>query len=467
MNGAISGQMSLNYRIFKLSIPIVLANMLHSAYQLTDTFWVGRIGADAVAAVSVSFPIIFVLLSMGMGLTVAGTVLISQYWGKNDQQMIDFFTGQTFFVMAVISIIFSFLGYYFSAYIIELMGVDQKVAKDAIDYMQISFMGLFFMYSYITFQNILRGVGNVKTPFYIVLMTVLLNFIFDPVLIMGFGPIEAMGVKGAAWATVLTQAIASLIGFILLFRSNQGIGLKVKNLVPHIKHVKKILRLGAPASAEQSARALSMTLMTFLVAHFGTHSTAVFGIGIRILSFVIIPALGFSQATSTLVGQSIGAEDREGANNVAKRATLLIFLFLTLAGVLFFFGAKMTVEIFLPNAPDVILEGEKFIKIIALTFGFIGVQQVISGAFRGGGSTTLAMLLAVISLWVIRFPLAYILAYHTKLMVDGIWWAISISNLMAGILALLIFKNANWIRNLVEEEKIENKVIDEVMSDEL
>lgn len=461
-------QASITKSLLKLSIPIVMANTLHSAYQLTDTFWVGRLGADAVAAVSVCYPVIFVLLSLGMGFSVAGTVLISQYSGKRDQQMIDFVTGQTFFVMTFISLFFSVIGYYFSETVVEAMGVSGEVATQATTYMELSFLGLFFTYAYLTFQNILRGVGNVKTPFYIVLITVLLNFIADPLFIMGFGPIPPMGVGGAAVATIATQAIAAIIGTYFLMNGKHGIRLRLKNLVPNSKEIKRIIHLGTPAGAEQSSRGLSMTLMTFLVTGFGTHATAVFGIGIRILSFVIIPALGFSQATSTLVGQSIGAGNKAEAIAIGKRSITLITFFLTLAGVIMFLTSASIIKIFVPDSPDVISEGSEFVRIIALTFGFIGIQQVISGALRGGGNTTLAMLLAVVSVWVFRFPIAYFLAYHTRLGIDGVWWAFTSSNIIAGALSLIVFSRDSWIKNLVdEEEKIENKVIDEIMSEEL
>ncbi len=461
-------QDSITKSLLKLSIPIVMANTLHSAYQLTDTFWVGRLGAEAVAAVSVCYPVIFVLLSLGMGFSVAGTVLVSQYSGKGDQKMIDFVTGQTFFVMTIISLTFSAIGYYFSDVVVHAMGVSGEVATQAISYMEISFIGLFFMYAYLTFQNILRGVGNVKTPFYIVLITVLLNFIADPLFIMGYGPIPAMGVAGAAVATIATQAIAAIIGTYFLINGKHGIRLRLNNLVPNFNQIKKIILLGSPAGAEQSSRGLSMTLMTFLVTGFGTQATAVFGIGIRILSFVIIPALGFSQATSTLVGQSIGAGNKAEAIAIGKRSITLIAFFLTLAGVIMFMTSVPIIKIFVPDSPEVISEGSEFVRIIALTFGFIGIQQVISGALRGGGNTTLAMLLAIVSLWVFRFPIAYILAYHTKLQMDGIWWAFASSNIIAGALSIIVFSRSNWIKNLVDdEEKIENKVIDEIMTEEL
>jgi putative MATE family efflux protein len=448
--------------ILKLSIPIVLSNVLQSAYQLTDTFWVGRLGSDEVAAVSICFPIVFLLLSLGIGFSVAGTVLVSQYSGKKNQHMIDYVAGQTFFVMTVVSLLFSVLGYYSAGFIIDIMGVTGKVATDAIEYLEISFIGLFFMYAYLTFQSLLRGVGNVKTPFIIVFGTVVLNFFLDPIFIMGWNSFPAMGVSGAALATVITQGISAIIGIFILVSAKYGVTLRLSQLKPNWYQIKRIILLGSPASAEQSARALSMTLMTFLVTSFGANAIASLGLGIRILSFVIIPALGFSMATSTLVGKSIGAKDFEMAKNISIHSMVMIMISLTLIGIVFFFGAVPILRIFVPEAPDVIAGTDTFIKIMSLTFGLVGVQQVINGAFRGGGNTTLAMLLAIVTMWVCRFPLAYILAYHTTLKVDGIWWAFCISNIIAAIMAVMLFSRGRWIKELTDEdEKIETKIMSE------
>lgn len=454
--------------LLKLSIPIVFANVLQSAYQLTDTFWVGRLGAEEVAAVSICFPIIFVMLSLGMGFSIAGTVLVSQYSGFNDQKMIDHLASQTLSVMTIVSIILSVIGYYMSPQIVAIMGVSGVVANHAIEYLQISFIGMFFMYAYITFQNLLRGVGNVKTPFLIVLLTVILNFILDPIFIMGYGQIPAYGVKGAAYATIATQGISAILGIILLLGGKHGVRLLPKSLIPDISQIKRIIRLGVPASAEQSSRGLSMMFMTFLVAGFGTHAMAVFGIGIRILSFVIIPALGFAQATSTLVGQSIGAGNTEKAKDITTKSLWMMMGSLTVAGIILFAFSAPAIRIFVPDSPDVISAGSDFVRIIALTFGFIGIQQVVGGAFRGGGNTTLAMLLAIVSLWVFRFPIAYLLSMHTSLKLDGIWWSFTISNIIAGVVALIIFARGNWIKKLVsDEDRIERIIIDESMSEEV
>ncbi|MEJ2053940.1 MAG: MATE family efflux transporter, partial [Calditrichaceae bacterium] len=173
--------------LISLTVPIILANLLQTAYQLTDTFWVGRLGTDAVAAVSISFPIIFLTISLGSGLTVAGTIFVAQFKGKKDQQAVDHITSQTLFMVVIISSILAVIGYILTPAIIRLMGTESKVYAGAVSYLKISFIGMVFTFTYMAFQSLMRGVGDVKTPMYIVLGTVLLNLALDPLFIFGYG----------------------------------------------------------------------------------------------------------------------------------------------------------------------------------------------------------------------------------------------------------------------------------------
>jgi putative MATE family efflux protein len=318
--------------LITLAVPIIFANILQSAYQLIDTFWVGRLGQEAVAAVSISFPVIFLLISFGGGLAIAGTILVSQYEGKGDKRNVNYVSAQTMLMLLVISVFLTIIGYYASPGLMRLMGAEPDVFLGAVSYLRISFLGLIFMFAYFVFQSLMRGVGDVKTPMYLVFVTVLLNLVFDPLFIFGYGPIPGYGVSGAALATVGTQGIAAVVGIYILFSGKYGIKLSLKDMKPDINLINRMIRLGFPASIEQSTRALGLTVLTLLVASFGTVIVAAYGIGSRILSFVIIPALGLSMATSTLVGQNIGAGKVNRAEEVAKVSGWIGFISLTLVG---------------------------------------------------------------------------------------------------------------------------------------
>lgn len=446
--------MSLDTQLIKkillLSWPIVMANALQSAYQLTDTFWVGRIGASAVAALSLCYPIFFLLLSIGIGFSIAGSVLISQHKGAGDQRNIDYIASQAIGVMTIFGVLVSLLGYFGAEFIIDLIGVKGEVYEMATSYLKIAMIGMTFQYVYMSFQNTLRAVGNVHKPMNVVFITVMINFFLDPAFINGWGPIPAFGVDGAAYSTVFTQALSAIIGLITMFSGKERVQISLKDIVPVYKEFKRILFLAIPTSLEGSTRALSMNAITFLVAGYGNEAMAVFGIGVRILSFVVIPALGFSQACSVLVGNDVGRGDNDHAFKTARYGLWMIFIGLSFFGVLFFTFASLAVKTFVPYDQVVIESGAVFIRIFALTFGIVGLQQVANGVFRGAGNTMLAMIIAIVTLWVFRFPLAYILSHHTSLNEIGIWWSFSISNIGAGAIALIMYKRKDWVRRYVE-----------------
>ncbi|MEB2781725.1 MATE family efflux transporter [Algoriphagus sp. C2-6-M1] len=437
-------EVSIIRSLFTLAWPIIMANILQTAYQLIDTFWLGRLGANAVAAVSISFPILFLVLSLGAGLTLAGTVIVSQYKGANDKKMIDFTASQTVIIVFLISIFLAFLGYVAARPLMSLVGAGPEILKDSVTYFQVSSFGFVFLFMFFVFQSLMRGIGNVLLPMYIVFGTVLLNLVLDPLFIFGYGSIEGYGVAGAAIASIITQGLSAAAGLYILFRGKQGIKIKLSCMNLEFRWVKRMFELGIPASLEQSSRAAAMTLMVMLVTSYGSEVVAAYGIGARILSLVIVPSLGMGIATTTLVGQNIGAGQIKRAEKIGDLSTKIAFFGLTAIGLILFLFAETLTAFFVPNDPQVIKDGAKFIRIMSLSFGLLGVQQVLNGVFNGTRFTQASMLISIFSLWVVRFPVAFILSTKTELSFEGIWWAFPISNLVAALVAFSYYKTGYW-----------------------
>ena len=438
--------------LMSLAFPIIMANILQTMYQLTDTFWLGRLGANAVAAVSLSFPILFLILALGGGLTLAGTVIVSQYKGAGNQKMVDYSSSQTVFVVFFISIILAALGYVAAGPMMTLVGAGPEIYSDSVTYFQVSSLGFVFLFMFFVFQSLMRGIGNVIFPMYIVLGTVLLNLILDPLFIFGYGSIPGFGVAGAAVASIFTQAISALAGLIVLFRGNKGIRIRFSQMKFDFKWTKKLFELGLPAGLDQSTRAGAMTVMVMLVTGFGSEMVAAYGVGARILSLVVIPALGFSIATTSLVGQNIGARQVRRAERIGNMSSSIAFFGLSAIGMIFFFFAEPITAFFVPNDPQVIKDGALFIKIMAPSFGLLGVQQVMNGVFNGAGFTKASMMLSVFSLWIIRFPLAYMLSNKAGMGVAGIYWSFPISNLIAAATGFAYYKMGYWKERLKPRE---------------
>src|SRR5690606_11787955 len=215
--------------LISIAVPIIFSNILQSAYQLIDTFWLGRLGANAVASVSLSFRILCLVLSLGGGLTLAGTVIVAQYHGANDRRSVDFSSSQTVFVVFFVSVLLALVGNLAAGPMMRLVGAGPEILEDSVTYFKISSYGFIFLFMFFVFQSLMRGIGNVLLPMYIVLGTVLLNLVLDPLFIYGFGPIPGYGVAGAAVASVLTQGISAFVGIYLLWKGKQGIKISRSN----------------------------------------------------------------------------------------------------------------------------------------------------------------------------------------------------------------------------------------------
>ncbi|GAB3334486.1 MATE family efflux transporter [Marivirga atlantica] len=430
--------------LVSLAIPIIMANILHTAYQLIDTFWLGRLGANAVAAVSISFPILFLILSIGAGLTLAGTVIVANHKGAENQVEVNYSSSQTVLVIFFVSILLAVIGYFSAAPLMKLVGAGPEILNDSVRYFKFSSFGFVFLFMFFVFQSLMRGIGNVMLPMYIVLSTVLLNLVLDPLFIFGWGNIPGYGVAGAAVASVITQGISAFIGIGILIRGKKGIQIKSKHMRFDFTWVKRMFKLGVPSSLEQSSRAAAMTVMVMLVTSFGSEVVAAYGIGARVLSLIVVPALGFAMATTTLVGQNIGAGKLKRANKIGDLSNKIAFFGLTGIGMLLFVFAEPITRFFVPNDEQVIQDGALFIKIMAPSFGLLGVQQVLNGVFNGAGFTSASLLISVFSLWMIRFPTAFVLSHKTTLAFEGIWWAFPISNLIAAIIAFIYYKMGYW-----------------------
>ena len=242
--------------LLSLAIPIVISQLLQSAYQLTDAFWVGRLGPAEVAAVSISMPVTFLVIAIGAGLAMAGATLAAQYIGAGRREEVDKVSAQTLLMVLVMSTILGTCGYWLSPHFLTLLKVEPEVYSNALSFMHVSFIGVIFVFTFNMFQALMRGIGEVRIPLLIVLGTVLLNLVLDPLFIFGYGIMPGLGVTGAALATLVTQAIAALIGIGILLKGRHGIHVRLRYFIPDYSYIRRAFFLGIPGSVDLSARAL-------------------------------------------------------------------------------------------------------------------------------------------------------------------------------------------------------------------
>lgn len=464
--------------LLALAGPLVASQLLQVAYNFTDTFWVGRLGADAVSALSFSWPLVLLVISVGGGITNAGTILVSQNTGAGDDERVTHIAGQTLAFVSLLAVGLSVLGVALAPQLLALVGTTPgaDIHRLAVTYTRIVFLGLPFTFGFFIFQSLLRGWGDVTTPLYLVTGSVVLNIVLDPFFLLGFdgNPLfvwhgldslqawlftvtgfAGFGVEGAAVATVISRGVAAAIGLWLLFSGRTGLHLTLADLRLRLETVRRLLRLGVPASIDQSTQAVSVTIMTALAALAGANAVAAYGIGNRFTTLVWLPTVAMGMAVETMVGQNLGDARPDRARRTVYVAVALcatIFLGVSAATVWF---AQPIVTLFITGqeADAVVRYGVDYLRIIAPTWVVMAVFHIMNGAFYGAGSTRLSMVLGVGTLWGMRATLAIGLVVIVGFGATGVWYGIALSNVIAAIAGGVCFIRGRWSENVLENDQ--------------
>jgi putative MATE family efflux protein len=457
-----------------LSLPIVLTNLLQTAYNLADTFWLGQYSTEALAAISFAFPMVFLLISLGMGLSVAGSVLVAQHTGADEPEEASYAASQTVTFAFLGSALLGGLGYPLVRPFLGFLGASADVLPGATAYMEVVALGLPFMFGFFVFISLMRGAGDTITPMLVMFGTVVLNILLDPFLIFGFeaNPLFGMlglagvqadlfaatgftgiGVEGAAIATVFSRSLAMLVGMGIMLSGRKGIQIHLADMRPDLGYLRTLLRIGVPASIEGTGRAVSINALLIIVGLFSTPVVAAFGIGTRVFSVIFLPAVAVARGVETMTGQNIGAGRYDRAKQANYLAATGLFVVLGLAGVAIFLFPRPIVAVFTDDAA-VLREGSTFLRYVALSFGFMGIVRAFSGGFRGAGKTMVAAAIAVGTLGGIRIPVAYVLSQFRVALpyvpegmlfgVRGIWASFFVSNVVGAVVAWLWFRRGTW-----------------------
>jgi putative MATE family efflux protein len=430
--------------LLRVALPITLTNLSQSSFEVINAFWVGRLGAGAIAAVAASGPLFSVLISLGSGLSTAGAVLIAQNAGARMHHVLDHVAAQTLLMVACMAAVFATLGEGFSSPMLRLIGVEPAVHDLAGHYLHIRYVAMVPMFCFMATQAMLQAVGEVRFAMFVQVGAIVCNALLDPLLIFGYGPVPALGVGGAALATVLVQIGALAVALRHLLSGHSALHLKLQNFRPDLHHMRRAAALGVPASIEQGIRTFSSLLLMSLAAGFGTLALAAYGVGTRLLVLWFSPMIGLSIATAAVVGQNIGAGLEARARAAARLSAWVGFISLTAVGLLLIPFVPAIMRTLAPGQDAVISEASRFAWIYLPFLGILAVPQALLGAFRGAGSTTQSMTISVIMQWVFQMPSAWIIALATPLGVLGVWWSFPIANCAAAILCVLWFKYGPW-----------------------
>lgn len=434
--------------------PIAAASMAQSVHQIVNAWFVGRLGADAIAAVAASGPMFGVLLSLGSGLSTAGAVLVAQNTGAGQARAADRAAAQTLLMVLAVGSCFALIGQLSAPAVLRLIGVEPAVAGLTMDYLTITHIGLVPMFAFLALQAMMQSAGEVRFAMRAMFGAVLINIALDPPLIFGLSSIGigswgGFGVAGAALATVISQLIAMVAVLLHMMSGRSALHLRPGDFRPDRRHLRLAVGIGLPASLEQGGRTFGSLLLMALAALFGTVSLAAYGVGTRPFFFWFSPMIGLSIATAAVVGQNIGAGKIARAEEAARLSAWIAFVGFTVIGLLHLPILRPLMAALAPSEAAVIDQAVTFGWAVFPFMGLMALIQALNGAFRGAGSTAQAMGISLVMQYALQLPFAWGVALFSSMGVLGVWWSYAFANTVTAIIAVLWLQKGPWRRNLV------------------
>lgn len=434
---------SIPRTIFSLAVPVVLAMFMEFALTSTDYFWVGKLGATAQDAVTTSMVVLWTMFSIISIISVGLTALVSRHIGAERPDRAAFYTRQGLGMAVFMGSLFAVVGILAAPSMLRFMGTSTLTMPQADSYLRISlaFAAVYFLTE--TSYAVFRAAGDTRTPTIIGISTVLLNMGLDPLLIFGWGPIPAGGVKGAALATGISVVVATVWVLLKIRRGDAGFSLgPIKQYRPDLAESLKIGRIGLPIASQQFVFVAVYWFLIKIVHEFGPHAAAAMGIGNRMESFSYLTCMGFSVAASTMVGQNLGAGKPDRAARCAWGSTGLAVAVTLVISVVFLTIPRQIAGIFTDNT-EVLQIAADYLIILGLSQITMAVEIVLEGSFGGAGDT-LPPMLVMIPGSLARIPLAYLLAFTFDMGINGVWWTLTITTTIKAVVLALWFRRGNW-----------------------
>ncbi len=450
---------SLLQALLRLSVPMLLSGVLQEVQCLIDLFWVGRLGPHAVAAVSMSGVVIFLLSPVAMGLMIGTMALVSRRVGARQPREAGRAAGQSLLLAAGLGVLASVIGWHLAPQVFPLLGIHvtdavrdsvdpAQVVREGIGFLRIIMAGQWLLFILMACFASLQAAGNARAPMICSLAATACNMILDPLLIYGIGPFPKLGVPGAALATVLSQAIALAAALRALRRDSQGLALGRESFRPDLPLCWRILAVGLPGAGQMLLRSAMSAVLMRIVAVCGPAAVAGYGIGLRWHMFILMPAFALGNATATLVGQNLGAGQPDRARRSAWLASGIDAGIMVLFAGIALVAAEPLVRCFTSD-PDVVKIGVQYLRVISPFYPAVAFGIILGRALNGAGDSVAPMVITAVSLWGLQVPAALLLVHAITPGALGIWLAVAAGNLCHALLILARFRQGAWTRRAV------------------
>lgn len=440
---------SLHRSIWILAVPMVLELSTLSLTQTVDTYLVGQLGSVALAAVTISMTLRWVINSLANGLGIGGMAVVARRVGAQKTAEASRAAGQTISLAILVSLLLGVLGISLAEPTMRLLGAQDDVLAVGVPYMRILFGGLFTLILVFAINALLRGAGDARLAMWVLVLSQSVTISLLPLLLFGWGPFPRLGVLGSAWAGVLGFGSGLLSQcLILLPQTRLGrarITVRPGDLRPDLPLMWGIIKIALPSTIQMTLRSSSRVAILAIIGLYGTFATAGFGVANRLLLIALIPGFGLANAAGTLVGQNLGAAKPDRAARSAWWVVIYNVGLMT-AFVLVFFVLARPLIAFFDSESQVVEIGADVLRIVAPSMALSAVGVVLARGFDGAGNTVPAMIVNLLTLWGLEVPLAYGLAQWAGLGLEGVWIGRAISNMANGVLFFFWFRRGHWKR---------------------
>lgn len=439
---------SIPRHLIAFSLPILVGNALQTLYMFVNLFWVGRfLGTTAMSAIGVSMPAFFVLLALCIGLTMATTILVSQYYGAKDFAAVRRVIGTSSVMVVAVSMTLLVVGEVLAPHILRAMATPEKVLGPAVQYMRILLVTLPLGFGMAQVRSALQGTGDSRTPLLFQAASLLLTAGLDPVLMFGWLGAPALGLNGTAYATVIAQALTLWALVVYLRRRGNMASPSLRLADFDWPTAWKTLRIGLPVAVQHSFISLSMVFVTGIVNSFGESALAAFTAAGRVDALAFMPGFAFNMAVSALAGQNLGANRPDRVRSIFRWGCLLCGGVTIVASALVVCLPQMLLRIFTDD-PSVISLGVSYLRIVGSCYIFFAIMFISNGVISGAGQTIVPTIFSLVSLWAVRVPLASFLSKRMD-SIDGVWLGISISFAVSMILSLGYYYSGRWRKGTI------------------
>ncbi len=453
--------------ILYLAWPAILRLFLQSVVGVVDIIMVGKIGSSAIASVDMGNRLVFVLLGALMSLTIGSTALVAHSVGAGQKDQAQHIMWQSLYGGFIAAVTLGVFGAVFSRSLLSFLMIlmeeaDPFILHTGSIYLRIVFISMIFALPTMVINAVFQGLGDMKTPLFIMIITNVFNVVFNYLFIFGVGFFPELGVVGAAIGTGIGRIVGLVVGLIVLTKGKSGIRIDWRALSLKIDKIviKAILKIGIPASIEQLVRQSSQILYTLIVAGLGTTIVAANAVTMNISSLAFMPGFGFGLAATTLVGQSLGARKTELARSYAKQSVILCVLLMTAASVLMFIFTNPIVRLY-SDESEVIIGAAQTLRIFIIYQPLFGIFMVFAGALRGAGDTKWVMYATMLGNWLFRLAFTALFVFKMNLGLAGIWYAMGIDVVIRAGLIIKRFMSGKWknIRIIDKEGNEETGIV--------